>query len=162
MFDNGPGKWGFSHNTCISPFFLQRHEGSCHVQCHWGRAHTFSLGSCRQSLPCLSLPTGLYQADAHLFFFYLFSGTHSVSAGAVLVLLSQGGDENRWAPHLPGIRKVLFARGLHFLSALYNSRAVVIPAGSSGEEEEQSPGTLQCWGTNNSKWFLGCVFHREL
>lgn len=49
-----------------------------------------------------------------------FSGTHSVSAGAVFVLLSQGGDKDRWAPHLSGIRKVLFARGLHFLSALYN------------------------------------------
>lgn len=35
----------------------------------------------------------IIRADAQLFFF--FSGTHSVSAGAGFVLLSQGGDKDR-------------------------------------------------------------------
>lgn len=34
----------------------------------------------------------IIRADAQLFF---FSGTHSVSAGAGFVLISQGGDEDR-------------------------------------------------------------------
>lgn len=36
----------------------------------------------------------IIQADAHLSIFFFFSGSHSVSAGAVFVLLSQGGDKD--------------------------------------------------------------------
>lgn len=113
-------------------------EGLCHVQCYWEEStHILSWELQAKSSMSVTSYGFIIWADAHL----LFSGTHSGSAGAVFVPLSQGGDKDRWAPRLSGIRKVLFAQGLHFLSALDNFRAVVIPAGISGKEE-QSPGTL--------------------
>lgn len=60
---------------------------------------------------------------------------------------------------LTEIRKVLFAQGLHFLSALHNPRAVVVVAALEGGAVPRDP--ARRWGTNNSHCCLGCVFHRE-
>lgn len=94
---------------------------SCHVQCSWGRAHHSLVGAAGKLFHvCHFLQVYNSGWCSSLYFFFFFSGSHSVSAGAGFVLLSQGGDKDRWAPHLSGTRKVLFAQGLHFLPALYN------------------------------------------
>lgn len=54
--------------------------------------HTHSLlGAAGKVFMSVTSSRFITGADAHLF----FSGTHSVSAAAVLVLLNQGGDKDR-------------------------------------------------------------------